>query len=83
MEAMIILAVILGVALILWVVLNHRSTMEHLRARRDGSLDRSEYERGVRDGLLKAAKLVSSLDADQDDYVGMIKAAAGSDENTR
>lgn len=66
----------LGVAAILWVVLGHRSAMEHLRARRDGSLDRDEYRRGLRDGLLKAAKMVDSHAASQDSYVDMLKVAA-------
>jgi len=65
----------LGVATILWVVLNHRSAMEHLRARRDGSLDRDEYRRGVRDGMLRAAKIIETNHASPKD-VNLLKAAA-------
>ncbi len=44
-----------GVAVILWVVFQHRSTMAHLKARRDGSIG-NEYDRGVRDGLHQAVE---------------------------
>lgn len=65
----------LGVAAILQVVLGHRSAMEHLRARRDGSLDRDEYKRGVRDGILRAAKIIEANHASLTD-VNLLKAAA-------
>lgn len=77
---MIFIGVLIGIVAILWIVFDHRSSMEHLRARRDGSLDRDEYHRGVKDGLLKAAKLVDSHVTGQSAYVGMIRAAAGEKE---
>lgn len=65
----------LGVAAILRVVLGHLSTMAHLQARREGSLDRDEYKRGVHDGMLRAAKMLAELPATPSSYTNMIRAA--------
>ncbi len=75
-----IIAVLVGVAIILYIILDHRSTMEHLRARRDGSLDHDEYKHGYEDGLKKAANLIESVSASQGSYVDLITAAANSNK---